>query len=80
VSKPDVNMPYLQLSGADLHYEDLRARRLAAVAPDSFCVLPGVTDQSIAVWQAEAVAVRHDATPFSLEENDRLLQSELQLA
>lgn len=41
-------------TGADLFYEDLRERRLAAAAPDLVSVLPGVSDQSVAVWQAEA--------------------------
>jgi len=44
-------------SGADLSYEDLRAKRLAKVVPDLACELPGVTDDSIAIWQAEAKAV-----------------------
>ena len=62
-------------TGADLFYEDVRAKRLAAVAPDLVCALPGVTDESIAVWQAEAVPVRHAATPISMDENDRLLKT-----
>lgn len=41
-------------TGADLFYEDLRAKRLAAVDPDLVSWLPGVTDESLAVWQAEA--------------------------
>jgi DNA modification methylase len=45
--------------GCDLFYEDLRAKRLASVAPDLVCLLPGVTDESISVWQAEAVRVQH---------------------
>lgn len=45
-------------AGADLAYEDLRARRLANVAPDLVSTLPGITDESLAVWQAEAVPVR----------------------
>lgn len=60
-------------SGADLFYEDVRAQRLAKAVPDLYCELPGVTDESIAVWQAEAIAVNHQATPISPEENDRLL-------
>lgn len=50
--------------GADLFYEDVRRKRLAAVSPDLVSVLPGVTDDSIAVWQAEARAIRHDARPL----------------
>lgn len=41
-------------TGCDLFYEDVRARRLAAATPDTVCLLPGVTDHSLAVWQAEA--------------------------
>lgn len=40
--------------GADLFYEDIRARRLAVAAPDSFSPLPGVSDAAAAIWQAEA--------------------------
>lgn len=47
--------------GCDLFYADLRAARLAAVAPDTYTALPGVTDESLAVWQAEAVPVRSEA-------------------
>lgn len=36
-----------------LIYEDLRAKRLAEAALDLFSPLPGVTDESIAVWQEE---------------------------
>lgn len=49
-------------TGCDLFYEDLRARRIAAAAPDSVCKLTGVTDESVAVWQAEAVRVEHKAS------------------
>lgn len=47
--------------GADLHYEDIRATRLAKAGLASFCTLPGVTDQSVAVWQAEARKVEYHA-------------------
>lgn len=42
--------------GCDLFYGDVRAKRLAAAAdnPVSYIPLPGVTDQSIEVWKAEA--------------------------
>lgn len=45
--------------GADLFYEDLRAERLASVAPDAMSILPGITEQSLEVWNAEAVPVQH---------------------
>lgn len=60
-------------SGADLFYEDVRAQRLSKIAPDVVCNLSGVTEESLAVWQAEAVTVEHKATSISIEENDRLL-------
>jgi DNA modification methylase len=40
--------------GCDLFYEDLRAKRLAAINPDLASLLPGVTPESISTWQAEA--------------------------
>ncbi len=43
-----------EFTGCDLFYEDTRSARLAAVSPDLVTELPGVTDESIAVWQAEA--------------------------
>ena len=43
-----------QFSGCDLFYEDIRTRRLAAVGLATVTPLPGVTDESIAVWQADA--------------------------
>jgi DNA methylase len=41
-------------SGCDLFYEDIRAKRLASVEPDLVYHLPGVSDETLAVWQAEA--------------------------
>lgn len=49
--------------GADLFYEDLRADRIAAATPDTVSMLDGVTDESAAVWQAEARRVEHPARP-----------------
>jgi len=40
--------------GADLFYEPLREARVANSSMDAFCELPGVSDESVAVWQAEA--------------------------
>lgn len=45
--------------GCDLFYEDVRAMRLAAVAPSLYSDLPGVTEESLAVWQAEATPRAH---------------------
>jgi DNA modification methylase len=45
--------------GCDLFYEDLRAKRVSAARPDNVCLLPGVTDESVAVWQAEARRVEY---------------------
>jgi len=60
--------------GADLFYEDLRARRLAEVMPDSFSPLPGVSDQSIAVWQAEARRVELSAPPITPTAELKMIQ------
>jgi DNA modification methylase len=49
--------------GADLFYADLRRNRLAAARPDTRSVLTGVTDESVAVWQAEARRVDVPASP-----------------
>lgn len=49
--------------GCDLHYEDLRSKRLASIKPDLVSMLPGVTDESIAVWQAEATITRIQPSP-----------------
>lgn len=59
--------------GADLFYEDLRAKRLAATTPDAFTPLPGVTEESVAVWQAEAkkVSFEHESK-ISEKEDQRL--------
>lgn len=53
-------------SGCDLHYEDMRTRRLAKAGLADVCPLPGVTDDSVAVWQAEAVRVEHRAGDMQL--------------
>jgi DNA modification methylase len=46
-------------SGADLSYEDTRRARLERAMPDMVSMLPGMTDESVAVWQAEARRVDH---------------------
>lgn len=60
--------------GADLFYERLRDRRIAEVGPDDFNVLPGVTDESIAVWQAEARRVELSAPPVTKTDQARMIQ------
>jgi DNA modification methylase len=60
-------------TGADLFYEDVRSRRLSCAVPDRSSTLPGVTDQSIAVWQAEARRVDSAARRLSPGEEQRLL-------
>jgi DNA modification methylase len=60
-------------SGCDLFYEDLRARRLAAAAPDRVSILPGVSPESIAVWSAEAHRRDVPATPITAEEDEQLI-------
>lgn len=46
-----------QFSGCDLFYEDMRAARLAEAGLDNICRLPGVSEESRAVWQAEAKVI-----------------------
>ncbi len=46
-------------SGADLSYADTRRDRLAKAMPDLVSNLPGVTDESLAIWQAEARRIDH---------------------
>jgi len=65
--------------GADLFYEDLRDRRLAKAKLDTFTPLPGVNDETVAVWQAEARRVEIEAktTPTAKEERRMLEQMAL---
>lgn len=51
--------------GADIFYGNLRQQRIAAASPDTVCVLDGVTDESAAIWQAEARRVDHAPVPVS---------------
>jgi DNA modification methylase len=60
--------------GADLFYEDMRAQRLAHALPDLVCELPGVTDTSIAVWQAEARKVEIPASLITAQQEARMIQ------
>ena len=60
--------------GADLFYENLRAARLAQAVPDLICHLPGVTDESIAVWQAETVRVETPAVYITTQQETRMIQ------
>ncbi|TAM62229.1 site-specific DNA-methyltransferase [bacterium] len=52
--------------GADLFYSDLRRQRLAAVVPDTVTALPGVSEDNLAVWQAEARRRDIGVTPLML--------------
>lgn len=66
--------------GADLFYGELRQARLAKVSPDLVSPLPGVTDASVAVWQAEALRIDVPATkadPDSIKHEHHLLQLDL---
>lgn len=54
-----------RFTGCDLMYADLRDVRLAKAGLADMCTLPGVTDESVAVWQAEAVRV--DSHPEQLD-------------
>lgn len=60
--------------GADLFYQDLRAKRLANVSPDLYVPFTGVTEESLAVWQAEAVPVEYKPSrPITTEQNKQLI-------
>lgn len=59
-------------SGCDLGYEDVRAQRLSRVAPELASRLPGVTDESLAVWNAEATPVH---IPANFAGQDELFAS-----
>ena len=45
-----------KFSGADLFYADMANQRAAEAEMETECVLPGVSEKSIAVWKAEAEA------------------------
>jgi DNA modification methylase len=47
--------------GADLFYEEIRARRVANAEPDRLSPLPGISEDGTAVWQAEARKVEAKA-------------------
>lgn len=49
-------------TGADLFYADMREQRLKGVEMDTYSILPGVTDETIAVWAAEAREVSSGPT------------------
>lgn len=59
--------------GADLFYEDLRAKRIANAQPDTYTPLTGVTDESLAVWEAEAKRVEIPAQPITTEAEEQLI-------
>lgn len=61
--------------GADLYYEDVRQRRLANARPDTVSPLPGITDESAAVWQAEARRVDRRAAPITQDREAELQRS-----
>lgn len=64
--------------GADLFYGDLAEARTNAAKPDTFSPLPGVSNESVAIWQAEARRVDAAATPLS-DSQDRSLCAQLGL-
>lgn len=66
-------------TGADLFYEDLRAKRIANAKLDTVSVLTGVTDESMAIWQAEARRVDRVARPVS-DEQEAAMQRDLAFA
>lgn len=62
-------------TGCDLVYEDTRAERLAKIHPNLVSMLPGITDESSAVWQAEAKPVIAKATPITKTQEKALCES-----
>lgn len=58
--------------GADLFYEELRARRLRCACMDRVSMLPGVTDESVAMWRAQARRVEHQATPITQQQEQAI--------
>lgn len=44
--------------GADLHYSNIREERMRHETPDVVSSLPGVSQESLAIWEAEARRVR----------------------
>lgn len=65
--------------GADLFYEDQRAARLAKVVPDMVSPLPGVTEESITVWQAEARRVNHPPVRNAASLAEQVAQMEIEI-
>lgn len=56
-----------RFSGADLFYAEMANDRAGKTDEDTICILPGVTEQSRAIWQAEARA--KGETPSQIAEN-----------
>lgn len=54
-------------TGAGMLYDDIRERRIAAASAADICVLPGVSDESVAVWQAEAHRVEYRPSEGQLD-------------
>lgn len=59
--------------GCDLFYETLRNKRLATIQPDILSVYPGVTAESLAIWDAEARRRDVGALPTTSEQEQQLL-------
>lgn len=60
-------------TGCDLFYAQTRAERLARIAPDLVCDLPGVTDESLALRQAEAGITYTPEHSITDEQNQQML-------
>lgn len=61
-----------RFTGADLFYAEMANERAAQIEPDTVCRLPGVSEESRAIWQAEAKAAGE--TPAEIA---RTMQEEL---
>lgn len=64
-------------TGADLFYEDMRNKRLMEAAPDLYFQFPGVTEQSLAVWEAEARPREFTANKALTKTHERTLFDEI---
>ncbi len=60
--------------GADLFYEDLRARRVANAKSDDVSPLPGISDETLAVWQAEARRVEVLSSEITSDQETLLMK------
>lgn len=63
--------------GADLSYADMRDRRMESAKPDTYTPFTGVTEQSMAIWEAEARRVESTPTRVHSAADDARLAFDL---